>query len=173
MVLAVVWGWTQRGRAKGAASQASRWTSRFGMPLLALMVLVGVGLAIVVIQTRPVRGPRPTDPSDPLSVPAVLPSRLAGLGYLPGNVNLVAAVHVAECSRTSAGQQFLKRFHIRGETWGLDTLEQWTSVKLHEIDHAVIGVSLKSLIPRVTLVVRTIHADDLPGVVGDLKARDI
>jgi hypothetical protein len=172
MVLAVVWGWNQRERAKRAAGQSETWTSRFGIPLLALMVLVGVGLAIVVIQTRPVRGPKPTDPSDPLSVPAVLPSRLASLGYLPGDVNLIAAVHVAECSRSPAGQQFLKRFHIRGETWGLDTLEQWTSVKLHDIDHAVIGVSLKSLIPRVTLVVRTIQAYDLPGVVGDLKARE-
>ncbi len=129
MVLAVVWGWNQRERAKRAAGQSEPWTSRFGIPLLALMVLVGVGLAIVVIQTRPVRGPKPTDPSDPLSVPAVLPSRL-------------------------------------------DTLEQWTSVKLHDIDHAVIGVSLKSLIPRVTLVVRTIQPYDLPGVVDELKARE-
>src|SRR5260221_6927416 len=115
MVLGVMWGWNQREREKRAAGQSEPWTSRFGIPLLALMVLVGVGLAIVVIQTRPVRGPKPTDPSDPLSVPAVLPSHLAGLGYLPGDVNLVAAVHVAECSRTFAGQQFLKRFHIRGE----------------------------------------------------------
>ncbi|MFL5242366.1 MAG: hypothetical protein ACJ8FY_09685 [Gemmataceae bacterium] len=172
MVAAVVWGWNQRERAKRAAGQSETWTSRFGIPVFALLVLVGVGLAIVVIQTRPVRGPRPTDPSDPQSVPAVLPSHLAGLGYLPGDVNLVAAVHVAECAQTPAGRQFLKRFHLRGETWGLDTLEKWTRVKLHDIDHAVLGVSLKSLIPRVTLVVRTIQPYDLPGIVDELNARE-
>jgi hypothetical protein len=171
IILAVIYGWN-RGERTRKSGQAEPWTKQYGIPLLGLAVLGIVVVAIVLIQTRPSRQPSANQLSDPASVPAVLPSQLAGLSYLPGDVNFLAAVHVAECSRTPAGRQFLERFHLRGDTWGLSTLQKWTSVKVRDIDHAIIGVSLKTLIPRVTLIVRTIQPYDLPGVVDELKARE-
>jgi hypothetical protein len=169
IILAVIYGWnrSERNRKMG---QAEPWSKQYGIPLLGLTVLAIVIVAIILIQTRPSRQPSANQASDPAAVPAVLPSQLAGLSYLPGDVNFIAAVHVAECSRTPAGRQFLERFHLRGESWGLSTLQKWTSIKVRDIDHAIIGMSLKTLIPRMTLIVRTIQPYDLPGVVDELKA---
>src|SRR5262249_3776863 len=141
IILAVIYGWNRSERRR-KSGQVESWSQQYGIPLLGLAVLGIVVVAIVLIQTRPSRQPSVNQPADPASVPAVLPSQLAGLGFLPGDVNFIAAVHVAECSRMPAGRQFLERFHLRGDSWGLSTLQKWTSIRVRDLDHAIIGVSL-------------------------------
>jgi hypothetical protein len=100
----------------------------------------------------------------------VLPSDLLGLGYLPDDVNLIAAVHVAEAEREAAGREFLNRFRLN-EEYGLHTIETWTGLKLAEIDHVVLGIKVEGVaFPRAMFIVRSILPYDAVDLRRDLKA---
>jgi hypothetical protein len=164
--------WRVREKKYRAGSIPPHWLRRYAEPLLALFVLLVVGFSLVAIGSRPVRGPKPTDPNEPEAVSAVLPSQLAGLGYLPGDVNLIAGIHVAEVGQQPAGKEFLNRFRLANSVDGLHTLEKWTGLRLAEIDHVALGVKLENtgLIPRLTMVIRTLQPYDAWQLRRDLGA---
>jgi hypothetical protein len=166
LVLAVLRGWNRRERSTGASTGRS-WLGHYGTPALAVVVLIGVGLALVAIQQRPVRGPKPNEPSGPESVPAALPSELAALGYLPDGVHLVMGLHVAEAWRTPAGRPFLDGSRP-GSVFGPDQIEALTGLRPAEIDHAIIAVKLDQALPRVFFIVRTIHPYNLGEILHPL-----
>jgi hypothetical protein len=166
LVLAVLRGWNRRERSTGA-STGRGWLGHYGTPALAVLVLIGVGLALVAIQQRPVRGPTPNEPSGPESVPAALPSELAALGYLPDGVHLVIGLHVAEAWRTPAGRQFLDGSRP-GSVFGPEQIEALTGLRPAEIDHAIIAVKLDQVLPRVFFIVRTIHPYNLGEILDSL-----
>jgi hypothetical protein len=168
MALMIIRGWNRRERRVHTTNGTAR-LGNYGIPALALMVLLGVGLALVAIQERPVRGPLAGDKAGPESVPAVLPSQLAALGYLPDDVHLVVGFHIAEAWRTPAGRPFLDGSHPDGGL-GLDQIESLSGLKLAELDHAVLAVRLDKLLPRIFLIVRTTAAYDPVEIQNDLKA---
>jgi hypothetical protein len=168
MALMVVRGWNRRERRAHATNGKAR-LGNYAIPALALMMLLGVGLALVAIQERPVRGPVAGDKAGPESVPAVVPSQLAALGYLPDDVHLVVGFHAAEAWRTPAGHPFLDGSHPDGGL-GLDQIESLSGLKLAELDHAVLAVKLDQLLPRVFLILRTIQPYDVIEIQRDLKA---
>jgi hypothetical protein len=169
MVLMVLRGWNRREPKTGAAGGKARM-GQYGIPALALMILLGVGLALVAIQKRPVRSPLPGDKAGPESVPAVLPSELAALGYLPDDVHLVVGLHIAEGWRTPAGRPFLDGSRPGGGGLGLDQIESLSGLKLAELDHVVLAIKLDRLFPRVFLIVRTIQPYNRVEIQKDLKA---
>jgi hypothetical protein len=98
----------------------------------------------------------------------VLPADLAGLGYLPPDTALVAAVDVAGALDNPAGREFLDHFRPgdllgRGREEGdgplLPGLEQLVGVNLADLDHVVLGLTVegRELLPAVTLVARARH----------------
>jgi hypothetical protein len=169
MAVMVARGWNRR-EWRARATDGKTRLGQYGIPALALMVLLGVGLALVAIQERPVRGPLPGDKAGPESVPAVLPSQLAALGYVPDDMHLVVGFHVAEAWRTPAGRPFLDGSHLDGGGLGLDQIESLSGLKLAEVDHAVLAVKLDKLLPRIFLIVRTIAVYDPVEIQNDLKA---
>ena len=92
LVGAIVWGWNRRERAAGRDEPRS-WASRVGVPGLAVLALVGIGLALLAIPARPVRPPLDLDHQ---KVTPVAPAELAALGYLPDDADMIVAAHVAE-----------------------------------------------------------------------------
>jgi len=172
MVVMVLRGWNRREQTAGAARGKARW-GQFGVPALALIVLLGVGLALVAIQKRPVRSSLPGDKAGPESVAPVLPSKLAALGYLPDDVHLVVGFHIAEAWRTPAGRPFLDGSHQGGGGLGLDQIESLSGLKLAELDHAVLALKLDKLLPRFFLIVRTIQPCDPLEIQKDLKATKV
>jgi hypothetical protein len=147
LLSALVWGWNRRERAGGEP-----WYSRLGVAGVAVLVLIGVGLALLAIPGRTTRD-RPGEEGTS-AVRHVAPAALAGLGYLPEEVNLVVGVHAAEALADPAGQRALEQLRIGGA--GPRGLESWSGLKLAEMDHAVLGLTLDAqLVPRLTLVVQT------------------
>jgi hypothetical protein len=155
MVLAILRGWNRREKATGGKMDVGQ----YGIPALALFVLLGVGLALLAIQQRPVRPPMPGAPTGPDAVAAVLPSQLSSLGYVPDDVQLIVGIHVAEAWRTPMGRPFLDGSLPGGGGVGLDQIEAVTGLKFAEFDHAVLAVKLdkEKVLPRVFLIVKTIQ----------------
>lgn len=88
---------------------------------------------------------------------AVLPGELAGLGYLPANVQAVAGVAVAHALEAESGRALFKSMPVTG-------------FALEEIDHVVVAADLTVLPPSLTVVVRTRRPLDLAKVRAALKA---
>ncbi len=91
------------------------------------------------------------------AVTAVPPGELAGLGYLPTNVQVIAGVAVAQALESDSGRAILKSLSLAG-------------FAPDEIDHIVLGISLDAFPPRTTMVVRTRRRLDLAKVRAALKA---
>jgi hypothetical protein len=153
LIAATLWGWNRRERAAGAPGS---WTRRLGVPGLAVVALVAVGLALIAIQARPVRPPLELDRPKPAPVP---PAELAALGYLPDDIDAIAAVHVAEVLDEPTGRDVLRRVGLGGE--GAPDLEKWTGLKLDDLDHVVVGLKLDAeMLTRFIVVARARHPID-------------
>jgi hypothetical protein len=100
--------------------------------------------------------PRPVEELDLGKVTPVAPFRLAALGYLPADTNVIVGVHLAEALQSEAGKRLL---HDPIQVGTVEIrpadVEKWTGLKLEEVDHFVLSVS-----PRLILVVRTRRAFD-------------
>jgi hypothetical protein len=169
MVLAIVRGWNRREKAKGVAVGLGQ----YGIPALALFVLLGVGLALLAIQQRPIHKPAPELPTGPDTVAAVLPSQLAALCYVPDDCQFIVGLHVAEAWRTPMGRSFLDGSQA-GRGLGIEQIEAITGLKLVAIDHAVLAIKLdkEKALPRVFLIVRTIQPYDRAKIREALKPTD-
>jgi hypothetical protein len=97
---------------------------------------------------------------EPDRVLPVAPAKLAALGYLPADSNVIVGLHVAELLSNPATQQlFLAARPEAG--WDIHSLEQWTGIELSDMDHAVLGLNVEDrLIPRLVLVVQTLRPYD-------------
>jgi hypothetical protein len=165
LVGAIVWGWNRRERA-AAGTEPRPWTSRVGVPGLAVLALVGIGLALLAIRARPVRPPLDLDH---IQTEAVAPAELAALGYLPDDTDMIVALHVGELRNDATGRGLLQQVGLGGA--GAPELEKWTGLRLDEIDHATLGLKLDDkLLTDFVLVVRARRPLDEPRVREALKA---
>ncbi len=100
----------------------------------------------------------------------VRPAELPGLGYLPDDTNVIAAVNIGELMETPAGREFLNAPSPlplspegRGGSdragsgfWNWQRLQDWTGISLGEIDHAIVGLKVdNNLLPRLLVVIET------------------
>lgn len=146
--------------------------------VMTLAATLGIVYALATVGFRR-NNDRPTkDTAEALAVVRrVDPRDLAGIRYLPGDVNLIAAIHVAEILGEPNGRKFLARFRpteLLPRNAGAEVannLEKWTGLKLEDIDHIVIGMSVEGrLTPRVTLVAQSRRRCDPATVRAALKA---
>jgi hypothetical protein len=144
---------------------------RWGTPILAAVVLVGVGLVVLSVQTRPNRHFPANYPENAPPGRAVPPTELAALGYLPDDTNFMIGFHVAEALHEPAAKEILESSSNALGKAIRDRLKEWTSLDLEDLDHAVVGLKLDDQsIPQVLLVVRTLRPYDIQRVVSTLKA---
>src|SRR5437899_609173 len=87
-------------------------------------------------------------------VRAVRPAELPGLGYLPDDTNVIAAINIGELMETPAGREFLNapsplplspEGRGQGEgapagLWNWQRPQDWTGIALNEIDHVIVGL---------------------------------
>jgi hypothetical protein len=154
-----------------------RWptwlVARVVLAVMGAAAAAGLTFALVTQQFRRDRD-RPKDgPTRPEAVlRPVAPSELAALGYLPGDTNLIVAVHVAEALREPAGREWLERFRLGPMDFGIDSVEKWTGLRWDELDHVVLGLRVDNrLVPRLTLVAQTSRPYDAEKVRNALKAK--
>jgi hypothetical protein len=120
---------------------------------------------------------RPTysDPADePLATP-VAPSKLAALGYLPSNMNVVLGVQVRQLRQTDAGRKLLteKIDTGTGNVVVARLVEGWTGLDLSELDHLVVAVRTDDVeVPQVVVVARSSRTIDRLQVISTLKAEE-
>ena len=131
-VLAVVVArnWFQRPQAVGASV-----LRRYVLPT----VFTGVGVVLLLLVLQPRRAAE--SESELIPVRVVPPTELAGLGYLPGDVNLVAGVHLAELLQSSGGQELLASLRLGPLDLSVDCAGEARPAKRDELDHVVLGVS--------------------------------
>jgi hypothetical protein len=118
---------------------------------------------------------RPGLPSRPVEEPdlTVAPARLAALGYLPPDIGVLVGLHVAELKAGPAGQELLNQsFRVGDNDYRIDRVLGWTSLKLDDIDHAVLALN-PEILPSATLVVRTRRPYNEKEVREALEARRI
>jgi len=133
------------------------------------MFLIGLGYAL---WTASVRNQRHPQPSTELEITSPNPPELPGLGYLPRDVNLIAALRPADLLESAVGKTLLAapRPVILDKTLG--AVERWTGLKPEDIDHLIAGTTLTAEpFPLVVLVVQTRRPYDLVSLATALKSK--
>lgn len=74
------------------------------------------------------------------------------LGFLPARCNVLAAVQVGELLRQPATRKLLEEPPLAA---ALGQLQQWTGLKLVDIEQIVVGAEIKSTLPQVMILVQT------------------
>jgi hypothetical protein len=149
-------GWARRDLPAGSGPEPRAGRRRLTIPLLAGVAVAAAALVALALQGHketpsvPPEGDKPTEP-----VRAVRPDQLAGLGYLPADTNVVAAVHVAEALQDAEGKKLLEPSRLGPLGPGLASIEKWTGLKPEQLDHLVFGLRVNDQLPQLTVVVRT------------------
>jgi len=158
-LVASLWMWFFR---RPRANTAIAFFVLGNMASVALMVLPFALATKAGRRANDPKGPQVEAAAAPSAVEAVAPAFLAGLGYLPEDCNLVAAIHVAELAAQPMGLKLLER-HPSGEgeppPWLIDFafghVEKLTGLKPEALDHLVLGTRIDAGLPHLTIVVRT------------------
>jgi hypothetical protein len=74
---------------------------------------------------------------------------------------LVSGIHIAEINDDPIAREILKSSSLNPGGLDLSFITKWTGTHLQDIDHIALGLRIQDqLIPRFTLVVRTLHPYD-------------
>jgi hypothetical protein len=150
--VALVRGWT---RTEPDNPDGTPQPRRRSVPLAWLALLIGVGLALLSVQSRPARHARPAAPRSGAG-PVRAPADLSALGYLPEDSNVVAGFHVAEALAEPAGRDLFADSSAEGIAAARRRLEQWTGLRPADIDHVAVGLKLDNQFPpQAILAVQT------------------
>ena len=116
------------------------------------------------------RSVRPSEDEGP-PVPPVQPKELLALGYLPADTDLIIALHAGELHNEPIGRDLIA--HLGGGAFNAHTIEEWSGLKLAEMDHAVFGMTFDShVLEHFIVVVRARGPIDREKVRKALKAED-
>ena len=124
-----------------------------------------------IVKTNPKRRP-PLDSIDSTDDTPTPPARLAALGWLPSETNLIIGVHVRELLANKEGNALLTQ-PVLGSGVTAQTLAGWIGFSINEIDHIVIGVRGDKLLLTPTLIVRTRQDYDSEALLQHLKATQV
>jgi hypothetical protein len=157
-----LWLWFLRRRRSNGVLAA------FVLANMAAMALMILPFALATTAFRRGNDPRPPAPAGDHSsivvapVHAVGPAALAGLGYLPENCNVVAAIHVAALVEQPIAQHLFVPPKADADApprpWlvenGVGLVTRRTGLKTEEIDHVIFGIK-DDFRSTTSLVVRT------------------
>lgn len=137
-----------------------------------MLLMAGIGLAFMLMTqaqrraqdtNRPPRRPGKQlgvpELSGPPSVESIPPDKLEALGYLPADVNFLAAVRLPELLAYPLGVQMLREpLRLGDADYRLHDLPGWLGLRADDLDHMVLGVRVKKdVIPPFYLVIRTLQ----------------
>jgi hypothetical protein len=122
--------------------------------LLAGIIAIVVTIAMLRVHIRVSSDPNAAeDIFVPPVVRSVRPAELPGLGYLPDDTNVIAAVNIGELMDTPAGREFVAG---NGGFWNWQRLQDWTGIDLNDIDQVIVGLKVdNNLLPRLIVVIET------------------
>ena len=124
--------------------------------LSVMFIMAGIALffAWITVEKRRSRDFGPGSNELVKAVPTS-PSRLAGLGHLPDDVEFIAAIHLAELRENDHAGKLIDDFGQAYPQFDPRRLAALTGIEVEEIDHVILGAKVSLLVPRVTLVVHT------------------
>ncbi len=160
-------GWNRRERPVVEQRPWSRLSGLFGLFILLQLVAL---LGYMTFNARQGSG-RSVEDAGPPAVKTVPPAELPALGYLPDDVDAILGVHFAEAQDNVIGKDLLGRIRTGPDELGIQSIAEWTGVKMEDIDHAVLGIKLDDLLMGFALVVRTRTSVDQAKVRETLKTR--
>jgi hypothetical protein len=135
------------------------------LSVMALMAATGLFFALATTGFRRANDHRGTKET------FTPPAQLAGLGYLPKDVSLIAGFDVAQWCSATDRRTMLERLQVPAAQINLNNLGRTTGLMVEEIDHVVLGVHADAkALPQVTLVVQTRQPYDLNHVLMALSA---
>jgi hypothetical protein len=139
---------------------------------MGMMAAIGLTFAWYTTETRRKHDhPDPAANAGPPRVIAIAPARLPALAYQPSDTNILVGVHFAELMGDATSRAFLTQLRSGPAGAGINSVEQWTGLKLDDLDHAILGLKVEDrLLPRATLVVQTREPYDAAKVREALKA---
>jgi hypothetical protein len=164
LVLIAAWfrGWNRRDPTTATAAPPRRFAGLF---LLSAAVLVLIEFGIIVYHARSVRIGEEESPP----VRSVQPKELLALGYLPKDTDVIIALHAGELFNEPLGRDLID--HLGADEINARSFEGWSGLKLADIDHAILGLTLdEHALDHFILVVRTRRPIDQERVRKTLKA---
>lgn len=139
--------------------------------IMGVMAILSFTYAWHTVEWRRARDPRPPKPVVAPQATMPKPIEWAALGYLPPETAIIAGLHVAEAEKTPRGKELLRATRIGPLPISAIDIENWTGLKVAEIDHAVIGLKVEPRIPpAMVLAVQARQPIDQPGVRAALKS---
>jgi len=139
------------------------------------ILLAGMTAVVVTIGMMRVHIRVSSDPNaaEEIYVPSIArsvrPAETPGLGYLPDDTNVIAAVNIGMLMETPEGREFLTG--NRGQLWSWQRLQEFTGIGLSEIDHVIVGLKVdNNLLPRVLVIIETNRPFSATGVKAALRA---
>jgi hypothetical protein len=156
------------------AQRSNRSVAGVVLGIMAMMAVIGLFFAWITVEKRRQRDLR-VSKLEPERVVATAPAKLAGLGYLPGDTNVIAGVHIAELMENTESREILLQARGRSADLGIGQIERWTGLKLEDLHHVVLGFNVDvgdRILPRWTLVVYTRKAYDASRLRQTLKVSE-
>lgn len=141
----------QRRHAGTEPSARPRW-------LLGLVAVLATAGLFFVFVSGPLRhrSSHAVVPEDAPVAQPLRPAQMEVLKFVPGDSNIIAGIHVAEALNQPLSRQYLQDFRIGPLELGAERLEQWTGLRLDDMEQLTLALKLEGLlVPRFTLVVRT------------------
>jgi predicted Zn finger-like uncharacterized protein len=143
--------------------EKASWSNRtIGFSVLGVMVLMAIGgltLALLTVESRRKNDYRVTKSTHPPTA-IQAPGEVAGLGFLPPEVNFVAAMQVAELLKDPEGKKLLEAPRPAAINVLLDAVQKWTRLRAEDLDQIAAGTEIKDKLPQLTVVVTTRNAYD-------------
>ncbi len=143
------------------------------LSLMAVMGGIGFAFAWYTTATRRSRD-RMADQTEPEMIRRVVlaPAALPGLGYIPGDVNILLGLNVAEAAGQEDSLRFLHAMRTLAGTAAGPKLHSLLTQLWDQVDHVILGVRVEDkLLPRFTLVVRSLRTIDKEAVLRLLKGQ--
>lgn len=157
-------GPTAHSSGQSGTGRSNRVVAGIVLGVMGVMFLVALAFALWTKDAREKRHLKVSreaiaTPSNPLDLP--------GLGYLPPETNVVAALRPADLLEDSQGKALLAAPRPALLELVLSAAEKWTGSKAENIDHLVAGATLTAeAIPPVTVVLQTRRPYD-PAVIAE------
>jgi hypothetical protein len=156
------------------ASPPRHWSNRSvaGVVLTVMACMAGIGLIFAWYTTEWRRHRDTLSPSADVPPPravVVAPAKLAGLGFLPADTDIVVGLQVAELLEQKQDRDLVSTLLSAANLHSSD-LEQWIGLKMEHVNHVLVGVKTRDrLLPRVTLIVQTCRLYDSEKLRAKLK----
>jgi hypothetical protein len=137
-----------------APRRTNRQVALWVLGVMSAMALFALIMALATVHVRREHDYRTKKETS--SAPALPdPSQLEGLGFLPPEVNMVAALQVAELSKDSEAKRLLEDPRPPLLEMLLGTVEKRARITIEDIDHVVLGAEIREKLPQVTVVIVT------------------